>query len=96
MDYGVIPEFTQHIGYGEARRVPSPRWYAATRIGYIRTSAAAGRQVYELAVGYRPNRYQIAKLGYEIQQGPNFSGAQGNTLALQLVSSFRVISIARD
>ena len=96
MDYRAISTFIEHTGYAEARLVLSPRWYAATRIGYIRANALRGHQAYEFGVGFRPNRYQLAKLGYEIQQGPQFSGAQGNTLALQFVTTFRAISVARD
>lgn len=96
MDYRVIPGFIEQVGYAEARRVLSPRWYVAARVGYVRASAFAGRQAYEFVAGLRPNRYQLVKLGYEIQQGPRFPGAQGNTLAVQLVSSFRAVSIARD
>jgi hypothetical protein len=96
MDYHVIPTVMQRTGYAEARYVLSPRWYAATRVGYIRSNAFTGYQEYEFVAGYRPNRYQLVKLGYEIAQGPQFQGTQGNTLALQLVTSFRAISIARD
>jgi hypothetical protein len=36
MDYRAIPTFTQHTGYAEVRRILSPRWYAASRVGYLR------------------------------------------------------------
>lgn len=96
LDYHVIPTLDERTGYGEVRRVLTPRWYIAARIGYIRYNEFAGHQAYELVAGFRPNRYQIAKIGYEIQQGSQFQGAQGNTLAVQLVTSFRAVSIARD
>ncbi len=96
MDYRVVPTLMEHTGYAEARRVLSPRWYAAARVGYVRAGAYPGHQCYELVAGFRPNRYQLAKLGYEIQQGPQFHHGEGNTLAVQLVTSFRVISIAHD
>jgi hypothetical protein len=95
-DYHVIPTLREDTGYGEVRRVLTPRWYIAARLGYLRANAFTGHRAYELAAGFRPNRYQLAKIGYEIQQGPQFRGDQGNTLALQLVTSFRAISIARD
>jgi len=96
MDYRLLPTFIEHTGYAEARRVLSPRWYAAARCGYIRANAFPGHQAYELVAGFRPNRYQLAKVGYEIQRGAQFQGAQGNTLAVELVTSFRPISVARD
>jgi hypothetical protein len=96
LDYHVIPTLREHTGYAEVRRVLTPRWYIAARLGYIHPDAFAGHQAYELVAGFRPNRYQLAKIGYEIQQGPQFQGTQGNTLAVQLVTSFNAISIARD
>lgn len=96
MTYQLIPDFTEQIGYVEARRVLTPRWYAATRIGYLRASAFTGHQTYETAVGFRPNTMQLIKVGYTIQQGPTIPGTQYNTFAVQVVTSFRPVSIARD
>lgn len=94
--YRATPNTWQHAGYVEARRVLHPRWYAATRIGYIRTSRPPDRQVYELAVGFRPGRHELVKVGYQIQQGPAIRGTLGNTVAVQYVCAFRPVSIARD
>jgi len=96
MTYRKIPTFNEHTGYAEARLVLSPRWYAATRAGYIRTGPFPGREAYEFVAGFRPNRIQLVKVGYEIQRGPAIQGLQANTLSLQLVTAFRAISIARD
>jgi hypothetical protein len=96
MDYRAIPTFTQHTGYAEGRWVVHPRWYIASRVGYLRANAFAGRQIYEFAGGFRPNRHQLAKIGYQIEQCPNVRGTLGNTVSLQLVTTFRAISIARD
>jgi hypothetical protein len=95
-DYHVVPTVRERTGYGEVRRVLTPRWYLAARLGYIRANAFTGYNEYEFVAGFRPDRYQLVKIGYEIQQGPQFQGAQGNTLGVQLVTSFRAISIARD
>lgn len=96
MDYRAIPTFTQHMGYAEVRRILNPRWYAAARIGYQRFSAIPGSQSYEFAAGFRPNRYQLIKFGYTIQQGDEYTGTQGNIAALEFVTSFRAISLAKD
>jgi hypothetical protein len=96
MDYRAIPTFTQHMGYAEARRILNPRWYAAGRIGYLRASAFPGSQTYEFAAGFRPNTRQLIKFGYTIQQGANHPGTQGNIAAIEFVTSFRAISLARD
>ncbi|HLK48782.1 MAG TPA: hypothetical protein VKT49_11640 [Bryobacteraceae bacterium] len=94
--YRKIPTYTEHTGYVEARQVLDPRWYVASRLGYIHASAGPPRQVYEAVAGFRPNRHQLVKLGYEIQQGPAIHGAHRNVLAVQLVTTLHAISIAHD
>jgi hypothetical protein len=96
MAYRVIPTFNLNTGYAEARRVLHPRWYVAARAGYQRASAFAGNEAYEVTCGFRPNRYQLVKLGYQVQRGPEIRGTLANTLAVQFVTAFRAISIARD
>jgi hypothetical protein len=96
MDYRAIRNFTQHTGYAETRRILTPRWYAAGRIGYLRASAYPGWQTYEFATGFRPNAHQLIKFGYTIQQGASYPGTLGNVAAVEFVTSFRAISLARD
>jgi hypothetical protein len=96
MDYRAIPTFKQSTGYVEGRWVLHPRWFAATRIGYLRANAFAGREAYEMGVGFRPNRLQLVKIGYKRQQGQNISGPQANTYSVQFVTAFRAISMAHD
>ncbi len=95
-DYRLIPTFKEDSGYGELRRALAPRWYLATRIGYLRANLFPRTDWMETVVGFRPNRYQIVKAGYEIRFGPALGGAVENTFAFQLVTTFRPISIARD
>ena len=94
MDYTMIPVFTETAGYGEARLVVSPRWFVASRIGYIRPSAGSEWQSYETAVGYRPGIHELIKLEYEIHQGPAISGTKQNVLAVQFVTSLHPLSYA--
>jgi hypothetical protein len=96
MDYHAIPNFKQHTGYGEARWVLHPRWYVAERVGYMQPEGYSGRQSYETVVGYRPNRHQLLKVGYEVQREAYYSGTKANVFAMQLVTVFRPVSIARD
>jgi len=96
MDYHVIPTLIQHMGYAEVRRTLSPRWYAACRIGYVRANEFSGSQTYEFAAGFRPNAHQLIKFGYTIQQGAEYPGTLGNVAAIELVTSIRPISLARD
>jgi hypothetical protein len=94
--YVAIPTFNQHGGYVEARRVLNPRWFAATRIGYLRASAFPGRESYELGGGFRMNRFQLLKFGYQIQHGPAIRGTLENAAVVQWVTSFHPISLGRD
>ena len=96
MDYHAIPNFTQHMGYAEVRRSLNPRWYAAARIGYRRYSVIPGSQSYEFVAGFRPNTYQLIKFGYTVQQGAEYTGTGGNIAAVEFVTSFRAISLAKD
>jgi hypothetical protein len=56
----------------------------------------SGSQTYEFAAGFRPNAHQLIKFGYTIQQGAEYPGTMGNVAAIQLVTSIRPISLARD
>jgi hypothetical protein len=96
MDYHVIPNFTQDMGYGEVRRTLTPRWYGAVRVGYERFNEAPGSETYEFAAGYRPNTHQLIKFGYTIQHGSEYPGTRGNIAAVEFVTSFRALSLARN
>ena len=96
MIYKATPTRNTHNGYVETRRVLHPRWYAAARVAYLRSNKYAGRETIESAIGFRPNRYQLVKAGYQIQRGAKIRGSLENTFAVQLVTSFHPVSIARD
>ena len=91
MDYRVIPTYRERTGYGEVRRTLSPRWYLATRISYLRSSFP-GYQAYEFVAGFRPDRYQLIKAGYETRRGPG-EGTPYNVFTVQLVTAFTPISL---
>ena len=93
MDYDAMPTFREETGYGELRRVLSPRWYVATRLGYV-SNTYAGWRWYEAAVGFRPGRHELVKLDYEAKQGSEIYGAQQNTLAIQFVTTLGPLSFA--
>jgi hypothetical protein len=94
MDYHAIPTFIEQTGYGEARLVLGPRWYAATRLGYVQPAAFAGTQTYEFAVGYRLASHELLKVDYEINRGANIPGNQQNVLAIQFVTTLHPLSIS--
>jgi len=94
MDYHVIPTFTEQTGYAELRRVLNPRWFLATRLEYVRSNEFAGYQRYEAGAGYRPNRLQLAKVSYGIEQGAGAQSAVSGVLTVQLVTSLGLFSAA--
>ena len=96
MTYRAIPDFNQHTGYVEARRVLSPRWYLAERVEYVRANAFPGYQTYETAAGFRPNTRQLIKVGYQIQQGAAIRGSLANVAEVQVVTTLPSFSLARD
>jgi hypothetical protein len=91
------------FGYVELKAILTPRLYAATRVGYQRYNAVqderitssdpflSGRRSYEFALGYRPNRWQLLKVGY---QRLRVEGEQtfDSVLAFQLVTSIQSLS----
>jgi hypothetical protein len=94
--YTVFPTVTQQAGYAEMRRVLHPRWYVAARAGYLRSNMGLPDKNYEAAVGFRPNVHQLIKVGYELSEGPKTRNTYANTIAVQLVTVLRPISVARD
>jgi hypothetical protein len=94
MTYHAIPTFTHTVGYVDVRRTLNPRMYAASRVSYTRASVGPRRQIYEVALGFRPNAHQLVKVGYQIQQGPGLRGTLANTFAVQLVTTLRPVSMA--
>ena len=95
-DYRATKVFTQDAGYMEVRRVLHPRWYVAERADYIRSSVPAGvTRSFETAIGFRPNRHQLIKAGYQILQHPRSRGSLSNALAIQIVTTVGPFSVAR-
>ena len=95
MDYHAIPTFTEHTGYAELRRVLTPRWFLATRLEYVRFGEFPGYQRYEIGAGYRPNRLQLAKLSYGIEQASTLNSATTGVLTFQFITSLDIFSAAR-
>lgn len=92
MTYKAIRTFNMHTGYAEARRVLTPRWYAAARAGYNRPVGYPGSESYEMAVGFRPNALQVLKFGYTVEP---YSGASvEHTVMIQFVTSFKAFGFA--
>ena len=92
-------------GYAEVKAIVTPRLYAAARGAYRRYNRIADRSAttsqpflqnrwsYEMAVGYRLNRWQLFKVGYERL---NFDGLFRSIdfVGVQFVTSFTPLSKA--
>jgi hypothetical protein len=94
--YRAIPTFNEQTGYAEVRRVLAPRWFVAARIGFEREGDEDAAQSYEAVAAYRPNTHQILKFGYLVQLGADYRGTLGNVAVVQLVTTLRPFSFARD
>jgi len=86
-----------NFGYVELKRIISPRWYAAFRANVQRDTPSTffpNRQAYELAVGFRPDRFQLLKVGYEWMDIDGHSGSHDNVFGIQFVTSITGLSKA--
>lgn len=94
------------FAYAEVKAVLTPRIYAALRIGEQRNSRVVDanqqslqtfqpdQQSYEFAIGYRPNRWQLVKLGYEWLRTSDVPGTRDNVLGVQIVTNLPTLSQA--
>ncbi|HLI83386.1 MAG TPA: hypothetical protein VKV17_05680 [Bryobacteraceae bacterium] len=94
-DYRVMPSYRWQAAYTEVRRVLTPRWYAATRIGYEERNRSRFSETYEIAAGFRARTYALLKVEYQITKGDEYRGTLANTAAAQLVFTLPDISVAR-
>jgi hypothetical protein len=86
LPYKAIPTFREQAGYVEMKRVLNARWYIAARGGYTITSASGNATSYEVAAGFRPNRLQMLKFGYEREQYGTAGQRPDQTVAVQFVT----------
>jgi hypothetical protein len=97
---------TLHAVYGEVRTTVTPRLYAAVRASWQIHNRVEDRnrrsplsfqpnvQGYELVLGFRVNRLQLLKAGYEWLHTDGVSGSQNNVFGLQFVTSIHSLSRA--
>jgi hypothetical protein len=95
MPYSAIPTFRETAGYGEFRRTLNPRWYLAIRAGYSSANASGKQQTLETAAGFRPNRLQLIKVGYEYEHYSTGTQRNDNALAIQFITTLHK-DVARE
>lgn len=87
MPYHAIPTFRESAGYGELKQALSPRWYVALRTGFSKSTASGNVQVFETSAGYRPNRLQLIKIGYEYTKYSTGTEWNDSTLGIQFITT---------
>ncbi len=90
MPYKLIPDFHERAGYAEAKWGVSPRWYVGARNGYSTASSGGNIQTVEVTAGFRPNRFQVVKMGYELEHYSTEIHHEVQTVAVQFVTTFHV------
>jgi hypothetical protein len=96
MPNSVVPTYVEWDSYAEFKQTLSPRWYVAMRPLMSRGSWDYRERSVETAAGYRPNRFQILKVDYEIMKDSSTSPHNENTLAIQLVTTLNWSAAARN
>jgi hypothetical protein len=88
MPYKAIPTFRESTGYAEVRQVLDPRWFVAGRYGLQNNNVSARMQSFETSAGFRPNRFQLLKIGYELEHYSSSSQRDINIVGIQFITSF--------
>jgi hypothetical protein len=94
-----------NVAYADVKTILSTRTFVAVRAGLDAFSKvrdvsgvsashwADSHQVYEIAIGFRPNRHQLIKAGYEWVHGGEVSGTHDNVVGIQLVTTFTALPL---
>ena len=88
LPYTAIPTFSELAAYGEFKQVLTPRWFIAGRVGYTSSKAAGRSTSFESAGGYRPNRHQLIKFGYEYVNYSSGDDPNDKIFAVQMITTF--------
>lgn len=91
--YKAVPTFSELIGYGEARYVLSPRWFAAIRAAHRQANSVRSTRPLEFGIGFRPSEHQILKVSYQLAAGPG-AVRPDRILSVQWVARLQGPSIA--
>lgn len=95
MPYTVIPDFRESAGYAEMRQVLAPRWFVAGRYSLTSSNATGRTNGFETAAGYRPDRFQLLKVGYEFKHYSANGEHDDHAVGIQFITTFHKAA-ARD
>ena len=88
LPYTKIPTLRETVGYGELRQVLSPRWFVAERYGMASNNYVTRTQSLESSAGFRPDRFQLLKVGYEFEHYSSGDENHDNIVGIQLITTF--------
>jgi hypothetical protein len=88
MSYHAIPNFHESTAYGEVKQELSPRWYIAARYSYACNNPQGAWNTYEAAAGFRPDRWQLLKFGYEEERFRASTESPSHIVGVQFITSF--------
>jgi hypothetical protein len=94
--HSAVPTVHVHSGYVEVRRALYPRWYVATRAGFMNSSEDGRFQTIAAVVGYRLARDRLVKFGYEYEHAPIGEFHSHRTLSVQFVTALHPLSFAHN
>jgi hypothetical protein len=94
--YRIVPTVNDLTGYAEFKYTFHPRWYLAGRAGSERWDKLTmpGDDAFEVTVGFRPNRWQLIKMGYQFVRDSRQQGVFDHVFAGQLVTRLDTPSFA--
>lgn len=95
MPYKAVPTFRETVGYVEMKRVLSPRWYIAARGGFSVANEGGETETFETTAGFRPNRFQLFKLGYVHEHYTDSDESSNNSLTFQFVTTLQHAFVRR-
>lgn len=88
MPYTVVRSFRETAGYAEVRQALAPRWFVAGRYGLASNDYTARTHSIETSMGFRPNRFELLKIGYEFEHYSSASEGNDNIVGIQFITTF--------
>jgi hypothetical protein len=77
LPYTKLPTYRGRAEYAEVKRVLTPRWYLAGRVGATTAKETGNTERFEATVGFRPDRFQLIKAGYEVEHHGTGTASDG-------------------
>lgn len=93
--HSLYPNFHESVAYGEVRQALAPRWFIATRYGFLSNNVDGKLHTIETALAYRPGRNELIKISYEEQRYQASDDTPNHTLGIQVVTTLHRSFVSR-